>query len=97
MGALTPAHSALANLERSDYEAAWFSLLKTLVTRQLMLGRSAVVGDVVNDDQWEQWRESAEHFSARLFLIECLCSDVAVHRERIESRVRGIPGWHEIG
>jgi hypothetical protein len=20
-----------------------------------------------------------------------------VHRERIESRVRGIPGWHEVG
>ncbi|MDQ2737633.1 MAG: ATP-binding protein [Actinomycetota bacterium] len=97
MGALKPAHSALANLERSDFVAAWFGLLRTLVTRQLMLGQSAVVDDGVNEGQWEQWRETAEHFSARLFLIECVCSDVAVHRERVESRVRGIPGWHEIG
>jgi len=97
MGALKPAHSALGNLERSDFVAAWFGLLRTLVTRQLMLGQSAVVDDIVSEGQLEQWRETAEDFSARLFLIECVCSDVAVHRERVESRVRGIPGWHEIG
>jgi hypothetical protein len=32
-----------------------------------------------------------------LFLIECICSDEAVHRARIEGRIRGIPGWHEVG
>ncbi len=32
-----------------------------------------------------------------LVLIECICSDEAIHRERIEGRVRGIPGWHEVG
>jgi adenylate kinase family enzyme len=39
MGALEPAHAALGRLERSEYVAAWFSLLRTLVTRQLMLGQ----------------------------------------------------------
>lgn len=97
MGGLKPAHAALAKLDRSQYLAAWFGLLRTLVTRQLMLDQSAVVDDVVSDSQAELWRETADRFSAGLFLIECVCSDETVHRARIESRVRGIPGWHEVG
>ena len=97
MGALKPAHAALGTLQRSDYVAAWFSLLRTLVTRQLMLGQSAVVDDVVSESQLPLWRETAARFSARLFLIECICSDEAIHRARIDGRTRGIPGWHEVG
>lgn len=97
MGGLKPAHAALAKLDRSEYLAAWFGLLRTLVTRQLMLDQSAVVDDLVSDSQLVLWRETADRFSAHLFLIECVCSDEAVHRARIEGRVRGIPGWHEVG
>jgi predicted kinase len=97
MGGLKPAHAAIGKLDRSDYLAAWFGLLRTLVIRQLMLGQSAIVDDVVSDSQFVLWRETADQFSARLSLIECVCSDEAVHRARIEGRVRGIPGWHEVG
>jgi predicted kinase len=97
MGGLKPAHAALGQLDRAQYLAAWFGLLRTLVTRQLMLDQSAVVDDGVSDDQFVLWRETADRFGARLFLIECVCSDEAVHRVRIEGRVRGIPGWHEVG
>jgi predicted kinase len=97
VGGLQPAHKALAQLDRSEYLAAWFGLLRTLVTRQLMLDQGAVVDDVVSDSQFALWRETAERFSADLFLIECVCTDEAVHRARIEGRVRGIPGWHEVG
>jgi predicted kinase len=97
MGGLKPAHAALARLDRSAYVAAWFGLLRTLVTRQLMLGQSAIVDDVVGDGQEVLWRETAAQFSARLYLIDCVCSDETVHRSRVEARVRGIPGWHEIG
>lgn len=97
MGALKPAHAALGKLDHSAYVAAWFGLLRTLVTRQLMLGQSAVVDDVVSESQVVLWRETAAHFSARLFLIECICSDEVIHRARIEHRTRGIPGWHEVG
>jgi predicted kinase len=96
MGGLKPAHAALARLDRSAYVAAWFGLLRTLVTRQLMLGQSAIVDDVVGDGQEVLWRETADQFSARLYLIDCVCSDETVHRSRVEARVRGIPGWHEI-
>ncbi len=97
MGGLKPAHAALGQLDRSDYLAACFGLLKTLVTRQLMLGQSAVVDDLVSSSEFVLWSEIADQFSARLFLIECICSDEAIHRSRIEGRVRGIPGWHEVG
>ena len=62
-----------------------------------MLGQSAVVDDVVSESQLPLWRETAARFSARLFLIECICSDEGIHRARIGSRTRGIPGWHEVG
>jgi len=97
MGGLKPAHRAFAQLDRSQYLAAWFGLLRTLVTRQLMLDQSAVVDDVVTDSQFALWRETADRFRARLHVVECICSDEAVHRARIEGRVRGIPGWHEVG
>lgn len=97
MGGLKPAHAVLAKLDRSEYDAAWFGLLSTLVRRQLMLDQSAVVDDVVSDGQFALWRDIAEQFSARLSLVECICSDETVHRARIEGRVRGIPGWHEVG
>jgi predicted kinase len=97
MGGLKPAHRALATLDRTEYGDAWFGLLRTLVTRQLMLGQSAIVDDVIGEGQDVLWRETAAQFSARLRVIECNCSDETVHRARVEGRRRGIPGWHEIG
>jgi adenylate kinase family enzyme len=97
MGSLKPAHAALGKLDRAQYLAAWFGLLRTLVTRQLMLDQSAVVDDVVSDSQFVLWQETADQFRARLYVIECICSDEVVHRARITGRVRGIPGWHEVG
>jgi predicted kinase len=97
MGGLKPAHPALAKLDRSEYVAAWFGLLRTLVTRQLMLGQSAIVDDAMDEGQDVLWRETAAEFSAGLYVVECTCSDEVIHRARIEGRTRGIPGWHEIG
>lgn len=30
-------------------------------------------------------------------MVECVCTDEALHRRRIEGRRRDIPGWHEVG
>jgi hypothetical protein len=29
-------------------------------------------------------------------VVECVCSDIAVHRSRVEGRSRDIPGWYEL-
>jgi hypothetical protein len=38
----------------------------------------------------------AEQYGASFHLIECICSDIAVHRSRVEGRMRAIPGWYEL-
>jgi prolyl oligopeptidase len=43
------------------------------------------------------WLHDGRRFVYHRYLIECICSDTAVHRARIEGRVRGIPGWQEVG
>jgi predicted kinase len=96
LGAMVP-HGVLTGVERPRLLAMFYDLLGTLVTRQLMLGQSAIVDAVVGDVQAERWERTAGRYGAEFRLIECVCSDEAVHRERLEGRRRGIPGWHEVG
>lgn len=42
------------------------------------------------------WTGSGKSTLANGLAAECLCSDVAIHRERIEGRQRNIPGWYEL-
>lgn len=97
LGALKPAAKALAQLDRATVLELYESLLSSLITRQLILEQSAVVDGLVNDETAEKWRAAAERYGGSLFVIECVCSDEDVHRSRVQGRVRGIPGWHEIG
>ena len=94
MGALRP---ALAKFDRSEYLAARSRLLEPLIIRQLVLGLDAVVDALVSESQVAAWHDTAARFPAHWYLIECICSDEVSHRERIEGRIRGIPGWHEVG
>ena len=96
LGALRPAAGALANLDRADYLRLYRSLLTSLVHRQLLLGQSALVDCVVDDEAVAGWRSLAGDFGATVAVVECVCSDESLHRRRVEGRVRGIPGWHEI-
>lgn len=66
-------------------------------------GGQSVVADSVNPLRItrEAWRATAKGTGARVVEIEVMCSDVAEHRRRVESRVTDIPGlqlpgWQEI-
>lgn len=96
MGALTPS-GVLNDLDRPSFLALYYRLLRMLVARQLMLGQSAVLDCLVNDSVIDDWRGLADEFGARLCIVECVCSDLDLHRGRVEGRRRGIPGWHEVG
>ena len=96
LGALRP-HGVLRGLERPAFLAMYYDLLGTLIKRQLMLGQSAIVDCLVNDEIAGRWEELAAEYDARLRLVECVCSDEGEHRRRVEGRRRGIPGWHEVG
>ncbi|MEU4601984.1 AAA family ATPase [Kribbella sp. NPDC023972] len=95
LGALKP-HGVLDGLSRPAFLAMYYDLLETLVKRQLMFGQSAIVDALINDEVAERWQLMAARFETRLFVVECVCTDEAEHRRRVEGRVRGIPGWHEV-
>ena len=97
LGALTPAAGVLAQLDRRTYRQLYHGLLGSLVHRQLILGQSAIVDCLVADEVIAEWEALAQGYGSALSVIECICSDDTVHRSRVESRVRGVPGWHEVG
>jgi predicted kinase len=73
-------------------------LLTTLAWRQLALGQSAVLDHPVEDVATRaRWRGLAERAGGRFTAVLCVCRDPVVHRERLEGRTRGIPGWHDPG
>lgn len=96
LGALAPL-GVLDDLDRPTLLSVYFGLLDSLVTRQLMLGQSAVVDAVLDDATAARWRENVERRGGRLLIVQCVCGDEVVHRTRVEGRRRDIPGWHEIG
>ena len=77
--------------------AASYLVLEALAEKQLVHGRSVLV-DAVNPVEAARslWRGLAERHAAKLRIVEVVCSDVALHRVRVEARVRNIPGLDEL-
>ena len=77
--------------------SAAYQLLTVFAERQLMLGQSVILDSVASTQSIRStWRELAEKYNAKWLVIECICSDEKVHRARLGTRQRGIPGWHEL-
>jgi hypothetical protein len=62
-----------------------------------MLGQSAIVDCVVDDMTLTDWQMETDSRGCLLYVVECVCSDESLHRQRVEGRTRDIPGWHEVG
>ncbi len=74
-----------------------YEMLSVLARRQLMFGQSAILDSVAGPQSIRaQWRELAAEFDAGWKVIECVCADEELHRRRLLTRQRGIPGWHEL-
>lgn len=76
---------------------AAYEVARALAEANLKLDLSVIV-DAVNpvEAAREMWRSLAREQGAALRIIECVCSDARLHRQRIESRRRNIPGMAEI-
>lgn len=83
-------------VDQARVTAAYRGLLGGLMSRQAILGQCAILDCLVDDDLAAQWHDRCTELGARLSVFECICSDEKTHRSRIEGRVRGIPGWHEV-
>jgi len=76
---------------------AAYEVAAALAGEQLKLGHSAII-DAVNpvEAARKTWRDLSAIYHVRLVLIETHCSDIGLHRKRVEDRVRNIPGMPEI-
>ena len=64
--------------------------------RMLALGQTVVI-DAVNNLAIAQagWRDVARDTGVPMRIIEVVCSDVELHRRRLASRIRDLPGFRE--
>ncbi|SER16574.1 Predicted kinase [Lentzea xinjiangensis] len=63
--------------------------------RHVQLGIDVVVDATAHTrGQRDRWRELTERLGGTFVGVECVCSDERLHRERVEGRDRGIPGWY---
>jgi predicted kinase len=82
---------------------ASYFVVEALVESQLQLGQGAIV-DACNyaEPAKEMWRKLAATHGTPLRIIECYCSDEALHRQRLAARRRGLaasipePTWREV-
>jgi predicted kinase len=84
-------------LAKSQTGIAAYEVAIVLADEHLRLGHSAIV-DAVNPVEAPRaaWRNLAAKYRADLRIIECVCADETVHRQRIEARVRRIDGMPEV-
>lgn len=81
---------------------AAYLVAETMAEQALNSGRSVIV-DAVNavEPARLQWRDLATRVGVALRVIEVVCSDVEVHKQRLQKRVRGLPhvdevSWHAV-
>jgi len=75
---------------------AAYEVVAVLAEHQLRLGMT-VIADAVSSIEVarQMWRTAARRAEAQVRVIEVVCSDVSLHRERLANRVRGIDGFPE--
>lgn len=94
LGALTP----FGGRNNPRLAEIGYELMTTLAVGQLELGQSIILDSTAEDlATRDRWRSLAMAAEAEFRVIVCACSDQALHRERLEGRIRHIPGWHQRG
>ena len=66
-----------------------WSLLSRLAEQELRRGRDIVLDLVAREVPRQEWSVLADRYGASFSVVECVCSDVDVHRARVEGRARG--------
>lgn len=85
-----------AGIDRDQHsDRVAYDLAGDLARAQLELGLSAVI-DAVNQFVWvrQRWRDLAAGLGVPAPMLECICSDPKLHRDRLEARSRQIEGFN---
>lgn len=71
-----------------------YDMLTVLAKEQLENGLSVIIDSVATTEGIRStWRSLAQEYNAQFVVIECICSDEAVHKSRLSVRKRNIEGW----
>jgi predicted kinase len=86
-----------AGLAKTQTGIAAYEVAQALAEEHLRLRHSVIV-DAVNPVEAPRaaWRNLAAKHRVGLKIIECVCADEAMLRQRVEARVRNIAGMPEI-
>ncbi|MDQ1479151.1 MAG: hypothetical protein QOI44_12 [Actinomycetota bacterium] len=76
--------------------AIGWSLLSRVAEQQLRREASVVLDLVAREQPRESWARLASRYGAAFHVIECICSDPVVLRQRVGGRTRSIPDWYEL-
>ncbi|MEJ7705258.1 MAG: hypothetical protein WKF47_17170 [Geodermatophilaceae bacterium] len=85
LGALAP-YGILDDIPRPTLIGVYRNLLGTLLTRQLLLGQSAVLDCGIDDETADLWSERVERAGGRISFVICVCS---------ETRRSTAAGWRD--
>lgn len=99
MAALTgyiPIQAALKTMRPERRRSVGWSVIWNFSIAQLQGDRSVVIDGVARDDDVAVCRRLAAEHSVQSVVVETSCSARDIHRERVDGRVRAIPGWHEL-
>ncbi|MFA9430961.1 AAA family ATPase [Egicoccus sp. AB-alg2] len=91
-----PIQRALRNGSREQYVELGWAIVCNFAVAQLRHRRSVVLDGVAGAAEIDMVAQVAADTDARLLVVATDCSDVDVHRARVEGRRREIPGWHEL-
>ena len=95
-----PIESAIikAGIKKSfETGCAAYLVAEKLAEQQIKLGNTVVIDAVNAEDEAKQvWIDCASRLKIPLVVIECVLKNEAIHRKRIEKRVRGLHGFDEI-
>lgn len=76
---------------------AAYLVAENLTVEQIKLGNSVVIDAVNAEDEAKQvWIDCARRLKVPLVVVECVMNNEALHRLRLEARVRGLHGFSEI-
>lgn len=91
-----PVQEAITGMSHLEHRRLGWSILWNLATAQLRRRSSVVLDGVARDLEVAGTRDLARSAGVRCTVVATRCTDVDLHRSRVEGRVRGIPGWHEL-
>jgi len=86
----------LNGMTRDRYHDVGYSLMTQAMEKQLRSKQSVILDCVARSRALPRWLEVTADHGVPFRIVECICSDVDVHRSRVEGRIRGIPGWYEL-